>query len=389
MVPHIVDAQQPRLQVKPVIELRERFESRQDKDFDSAKPDRRTDGFSRWRLGVGLAYGKHWSAMLSYQYSHDLAGTPARNFSTEGRDVIQGWLRYKGEKFQVTLGRQPIEVGAGRLIATTNWGNKGRAYDGVAAEGTNWMAFAAKVGVSGTSVPDLRVGGLSYVHKYGRSSAIYKHDETAAGDVDLITLDHAVSLTQKDLTFDLEGALQFGHSQGLEHRAWAAHAQVSYRKKGSPTRFYVEVNAAGGGSNGSTVFTFDQLLASNHAFYGIMDLQGWRNMNEIAIGADHKLDKRTEIKASWHAFSLRDAADAWYGDNGNPNRWSGGAFIDPTGLSGRDVGQEFDLEISHTPTKTTTLTAGIGFFAPGSFVKSITSSSTRQVFGFIQAVFKF
>src|SRR5262249_3944731 len=153
--------------------------------------------------------------------------------------------------------------------------------------------------------------------------------------IDLTTLSHWYNRKCGEWTFDVEGAVQFGRNQGKDQRAWAVHAAV-WHPLGPKTKGFLECNAASGGGNADTVFTFDNLYPTNHKFYGSMDLQSWRNMNELAAGVVHQFDPKTDAKAHWHSFTLRDAADAWYGAGGAPNKGAFGDFADPTGLSGRN-----------------------------------------------------
>lgn len=388
MVPLYVQQAAQDWQIKPLLEVRERYETRIDKDFDSAVPDRRTDLFSRVRPGVEIRYSKNWKAQLVYQYAHDWAWTPGRNFSTENSDLLYANAQFESRDFKLVAGRQRIVLGSERLIGTGEWGNRGRSWDGVYASGKDWEAMASKIGVNATRVRDTRVAAVSKKWAGGQTMAIYKHDENPAGDDDLFTLDHLYRRAWGPWDFDAELALQGGHTKGLEQRAWAFHAGIGYKRPGSNTRFYAEVNAASGGTSGNVSHTFDQLFASNHKLYGIMDLQGWRNMNSFSLSAEHKVNAKTTVLAGWHYFMLRDPSDAWYSDGGAPNRWSGGVFIDPAGQSGRDVGHEFDLEVVYRPHSRWTLSAGVAVFLPGRYVENITGSRTTQWWGYVQAMFK-
>ncbi len=140
--------------------------------------------------------------------------------------------------------------------------------------------------------------------------------------------------------------------------------------KPSPTRFYVEANAASGGGDTTTSHTFDNLLPTNHKFYGAMDMQSWRNMEELVVGVDHQIDAKLGAKLHWHKFALRDASDGWYGAGGGINRGALGLFIDPTGASGKNIGSEIDFELNYKLNPRTSFSGGIGVFSPGSFINA-------------------
>lgn len=388
MVPLYVQQAAQDWQIKPLLEVRERYETRIERDFDASAPDRRSDAFGRLRTGIQAQYGKNWKAQLLYQYAHDWVWSTGRNFSTENSDLLYANVGFENKDFKLTAGRQRIVLGSERLIGTADWGNRGRAWNGVYASAGGWEFVAAKIDVNASRVRDARVAAISKSWSAGQTMLVYKHDRPAAGDDDLFTLDHVYRRAWGPWEVDAELALQGGHTKGLEQQAWAFHAGLGYRQPGSNTRWYAEVNAASGGSSSTVSRTFDQLFASNHKLYGIMDLQGWRNMNSFSLAVDHRIGPKTTVLAGWHYFMLRDPADAWYGDGGAPNRWAGGTFLDPTGSSGRDVGHEFDLEVIYRPDARWTVSAGIAAFLPGRYVENITGSRTTQWWGYIQAMFR-
>lgn len=374
--------------VKPVFEFRERFERRVDRDFDSTVRDNRSDLFSRYRVGAEFPLNPEWKAMLQYQYAHDLAWTPSRNFSTWNSDAYQAYAETKAAGTTFTLGRQRLVLGSQRLIGSLEWSNTGRSFDAIRVRNGNWDAWAGKVAVANPKPRDARVFGLTNSNPLGLSSLIYKHDKVAAGKVDVTTFDHVWSKAAGSLGFDLEGALQTGKTGGKDLEAWAFHARIT-KSFALKTSGYLEFNAASGGSSAGKVRTFDNLYPTNHDKYGIMDLQGWRNMNEIALGVEQSPMNGMILRGSWHAFNLQDSKDAWYGAAGAPNKRVGGTFVDPTGASGREVGQELDLELAWTVRKDATLQAGVGIFNPGDFVKNLAGTSDRQTWGFISFQRKF
>jgi hypothetical protein len=155
------------------------------------------------------------------------------------------------------------------------------------------------------------------------------------------------------------------------------------------TTLKIEGNAASGGGNATTSRTFDNLYPSNHDLYGLADLVGWKNMNELAVKLENKSIPSLTLQAEAHAFSLRDPSDAWYSAVGTVNARSGGSFIDPTGSSGVDLGREFDLQAIYSTKKYGTLTAGIAFFEPGNYVQNLSGHSNQLTYGFLQYQIRF
>ncbi len=380
---------QDKLVIKPNFEIRERFERRLDRDFAKPNSDNRTDYLTRIRVGATADYGKNWKFGLQYQYAHDWIQKAPQFATDEGSDLSLAFAQHVTPSGTLTLGRQKIVLGSERLIGTGEWVNVSRSMDGIRYQSKDWDAFGFKIGVGQPKPTDVRIYGLAKTWKWGQTAAIYKHDFVNGRSLDIATLTHAMNRKFGDWTIDAEVAFQFGETRGKHQRAWAWHSSAKH-PLGPKTQGFVEFNAASGGSNAETVMTFDNLYPTNHKFYGSMDLQGWKNMTEIAFGVVHQLNPKVDVSGHFHQFSLRDPADGWYGAGGSFNRGINGDFIDPTGQSGRDVGSELDLDVTFRYRKDTTIAGGIGMFNPGSFVKTLNSgNSDRQTWFYLQIGFKF
>jgi len=366
----------PKLEIKPVIEFRMRSERRTNRDFLSSKHDDRTDALNRLRVGVQLQWGPTWSGEAQYQYAHDAIWRKDKNFSEDASDLNLAFARHKAGSSEWTLGRQKINIGVERLIGTLEWSMVGRSFDGIRYKTPTWDAYAFKIGVAKPKPKYLRIAGVSNKNPYGLTSLIFKHDGKEGESTDIWTLSHLWQKTQGKWSFAAEGAVQGGHIPGKTQRGWAINASAHYQFS-KATRGYFEINAASGGGDADTTLTFDNLVPTNHKFYGSMDLQSWRNMEEVSLGIDHQFNPQWSLKAHVHSFALRSAKDAWYSAGGAPNVGGSGAFVDPTGRSGRDVGRELDIEFSYKHNAQLTLTGGVSGFWPGSFVKARNGGSAQ------------
>lgn len=368
------------------LEIRERFERRLDRDFLSSNRDDRSDLYTRVRPGVELKMGSQWTAVIQYQFAHAKAWKPGPNTVAENGDARDAFIRYAGEDGKVTVGRQKIAIGSERLIGSFEWSNIGRSFDAVRFQRGEWDLFAGKIGVSVPKPRDAEIAAAVHSTRSGQTMLIYKKDEGPAGPLRIGTLSHTRKVVRGALDHEFEVAVQAGESGGLDHRAWAAHGALGYRPD-QANRFYVELNGASGGKGTSKSETFDNLYPTNHKFYGSMDMQSWRNMQEIALGWQRKLDAKTDLHLHGHGFRLMDARDAWYGAGGAPNKRAGGIFKDPTGAAGKDVGIELDLEATVRIDPRTIVQAGYGVFDPGSFVERLNGGSAdRQTWFFVQLV---
>ncbi len=367
----------------PYLDVRFRAERRLNRDFFSPTDDDRSDLYSRYRPGVQWKYGKNWSGDIQYQYADDKIYKTASTTSDEFSDLNLAFAKYKNNKIEVTFGRQKINIGSERLIGTLEWATTGRSFDGIRLKSGQWDAYAFKVGVARPMPGRTRIVGATYSGKAGATSLIFKNDDRSS--IDILTLSHLWQKQCGKWSFDVEGAVQTGSVGARDLEAWAGHGAATYSFS-KATRGYVELNAASGGGNSTTTRTFDNLLPTNHKFYGSMDMQSWRNMEEIAVGLEHQINPKWSAKTSIRSFSLRDARDAWYGAGGAPNSGPSGPFVDPTGASGRDVGREFNLEFGCKQSPTLSFSAGIGTFFPGDFIKAQNGGQAdRQYWGYVMA----
>lgn len=379
----------PELKVSPYLDVRIRYERRLDRDFFEPKADNRSDFLTRCRPGVKLQYGKEWSGEFQYQLAHDEILRPGLTMSDEASDLNLAFVKFKDKNYEVTFGRQKINIGSERLIGSLEWAMVGRSFDGVRVTTKNWDAFAFKVGVAAPMPRKTKIVGGTYSSSLGLSSLIFKSDDQPAFPTDHWTLSHLYQKQFGKWAYDAEAAVQAGHMSGKKLQAWALHLAATYSFN-KTTKGFLEFNAASGGSNADNVYTFDNLLPTNHKFYGSMDLQAWKNMQEIAFGVEHKFDAKLSGKANYRVFSLRDASDAWYGAGGGPNSGGLGTFVDPTGTSGRDIGNEFNLEFNYKQSATTTFSGGFGIFSPGGFVKKLNGGSANtQYWFYLMTQFKF
>jgi len=372
---------------KPIIDVRERIERRVDKDFSESKSDNRTDLFSRWRAGVDFSYQKNVTGKIVYQYSHDEYWMAAKtDAAMERSDVYLAYADFKSKDGTFRFGRQNLVKGTERVLGVSDWGMTGRSWDMARWTGGKWDLFGGRLAVNTIPSKHAYLAGASYDSKYGETMLVYKHDENHGPQDDIYTLNHAWTKKAGKWSYEAEAAGQLGRTADSKLQAWAGTARGSYAANPRLT-VYGEVDAASGGiRHDGTVLTFDQLYPSNHRLFGILDMQGRRNMKGLALGANFKASKALSVNFEYNHFDLYADDDAWYGDNGKANK----GFKDSTGASGGRVGDEFDLSAGLTLNKTSVLEAGMGLFRPGHFIGSFASAGDRnQIWGYVQFRYRF
>lgn len=375
--------------IAPSGEVRLRYERRLDRDFLDDASDNRTDLFWRFRPGVVLTGPKGVKITLQVQAFVNQFWTPGRNSSTQGYDVFLANLEMPVANGKLTIGRQRFGYFDQRLLGSRDWGNKGSNWDMVRFVGPKFDAFAGKLAVGRRGMKDQVLAGV--VAKQGKSetSVVYKHDKFASGDVNVGTVIHNGTLAWDKWTCGYEGAVQFGRSEGKDLLAWSgavkATLAVSPKLKASGV-----LEVASGGSGETTTRLFDDLAYANHDQFGLIDMQGFRNVIHAGLVGEYTVNPEWRVLGRASHFWLYDKTDGWYDENGAINRRQGGLFIDPTGESGRDLGTEVSFEAFYTPAKNQIWRFGAALFAPGSFVKNMNGGTAdTQFWVFAQYTFRF
>lgn len=370
-------------------EYRTRVERRSDRDFNDLARDNRTDLFQRIRLATRFSDRGVWAGYAQVQLAHGLGWSPPLNSSDESFDFLQLYAKHTVRGGAFTIGRQKITFGSERLIGPVEWVNRSRSFDGLRFQKARLDAFAALISVQNLQPQRVRLFGVAIPSNVGNLSLIYKHDEVSSGETDIWTLSHALKRSLGEFNFDFEGAGQFGRSGGKNVEAWALHIQAT-KPLTKRAKVSAEWNAASGGqASGKKVRTFDNLYPSNHKFYGLMDLHGWRNLNQLSLAFSARPKANLELKIRLAQSWLQDCRDAWYGASGNPNKNGATAFVDPTGASGRSLGMEWDFEANWSRNARETISAGLGLYQPGRFVQQQTGRNKAQLFVTVQYEVKF
>ena len=373
----------------PYVEDREQFQRHINPTFSGPASKNRSDLYTRLRVGFDYRLNTRMTAKVEYQNADDLFWTRKGNDSSDSSDLSLAYLTYDISQLSLTAGRQKIILGQQRLIGPSEWLNLARSFDAGQARSGQWDVWGGKIGVANTEPQTARIAALTHFDKdWGTTSLIVKHDFVGEKNIDEQTFDHLVSRKFGSLKLDGEGAAQYGRTSGRTQNAWAWHLRATETVV-PKTDLSVEANAASGGGDSDTSHTFDNLYPSNHDQYGLADMVGWKNMNDLAVKLSNNSIRSLTLRAEDHTFSLRDPSDGWYSATGVVNPRPGGSFVDPTGQSGRQVGQELDFEAIYQIRKNITTQAGISFFDPGDFVKNLSGHDNQVTFGYAQVQVRF
>jgi hypothetical protein len=321
------------------------------------------------------------------------AGAPFRDHA----DLRQLYLQVGADNSAQMLraGRLELSFGDGRLVGSLPWANTARTFDGArgAIIGKSYRidAFASSVVKVVQDKFDKNVPGSNFYGLYGSIAKLapnltfepfffWRRQSGLATELGApATMNFGTTglrTVGKARQFDYETQLvaQTGSLGAESIRAWAEHSLLGYTLVANrlTPRLWLEYNQASGDKNptDNKKETFDQLYPTGHDKYGLTDLVGWQNMKHARGGVDIAIAKGWSATARYSGYWLADSHDALY--NG------GGAVLarSPTGGAGTYVGQEADLIASAKLQHGLGLSAGIGRFAPGTFLKRTTPGKT-------------
>ncbi|MHB1223132.1 MAG: alginate export family protein [Gemmatimonadaceae bacterium] len=371
----------------------------------------RTRFGARARLGAGVRmFAQLQDSRIFGQRGGTMSG------SADQLDLRQGYLelggKWRARDLALRAGRQEIAFGNERLVGAADWTSTGRSFDGARVDlspaGSAWRAtaFAATLAEHGRLSPaatagdaprsDETLAGVALVR--GNLEALVAHDRGVHYRVyDDVRRTTAYARYRhpaaSGVALDLEGAYQVGRQDHLADAAsgvprlaqdvgaWFAGARLTRAATDAfPAALAVGIDWLSGdddpddGSYGA----FNTLYATNHKWYGSMDLfldpaarTGDRGLVDVMAGTAVKLSSRATLRADVHHF--RTAADGAVAT-------TGGAPVD------RTLGWEADLTLPLRLAPAAGVELGYAIFRPGAGGESLglgRDGSSRQ-WGYLQ-----
>ncbi len=348
-------------------------------------------------------------------------GTAPNNsfFGNANSDVVvitQAYLSVAdiyGSGWNMTAGRERVELGAERMIGDDEWSLNRTTFDGFRLDrnlgepgNVTVLAMRLKDPIHGT---DYLGNANSPEDTHGELYGVYyssqKNDQAGQFDVYLLHLEdeNFQSGTPGDrtrwttygarwrtpsfggLVVDAEAATQFGEYFGQDTNhdvggdVWAFHADATYKAENVEfiDGFCVGYDYATGGDDVNNRHSFVQLYPSLHGWFGITDFFGWSNIIHFMAGASFKVE-HGKLMLSYHRNRMASGEGGFVGYNnfGGSSRVNGG---------GKDLGHEFDLVYSVDCTKSTAVDLGIAYFLPeDGYTASVGGGKDNMTFGYLQ-----
>ena len=282
-------------------------------------------------------------------------------------DLHQGWVELGDPEtgaWSLKAGRQELSYGGQRLIGALNWAQQGRSFDGVRLRVRPVAALtvdgvAMRLAEDDVGLPDAGLYGV-----YGTLAAagslegylLYNH----AGPGPLLPPD-VVPVEQYTVggrwagawggvTWRVEAAYQGGErgEETVSASLVGARVGTGLGEAAEASVGYDRLSGDDDPLDGESR-VFDTLFATNHKFYGFMDLfldiprdTGLRGLEDVMVKGRYRPVETVSVGADVHAFRLASAS----------------------GLSTGRLGEELDLTVSWGYAPGVSVTGGAAWFTP-------------------------
>lgn len=323
----------------------------------------------------------------------------------ESLDLREAWLQV-GDMFDgnlaLQLGRMRLIYGDQRLVGSLDWTDVGRSFDGLRlkikpAEGNQldlWSVLMEDGDTFSPVIDHTIFSGIYDVMKFSDAFLmdLYLLNKANVDDPAAFNLFTAgarfTNRTKKGKSasaFDwtLEGAYQFGQNTGNQVSAYATAVVVGYTVD-KLVRFGLEADVGSGDSDtgDSVVGTFDNLIPTNHIYYGQADMVSWKNMTAFNANLTLFPGAPFQARAAYWYASRMTSHDIWYGVSG------AASGVDLTGVSDLHLFHEIDLKVDYKPFDFWKLQAGFSWVIRGD-APIAAGASADYYFGYISSVASF
>lgn len=360
-----------------------------------------TDLWYRDDFRIFAEYIGAWSAF------QDIApfGTDQQKSGIQNLFVDMKLADLDGKPAYVRIGRQELLFGSQRLISTLDWVNTRRTFQGVRGfrQTDNWDVdlFWVQPVIPNTGRPSAQSDANKFnsVDNNQNFAGVWLTNRPKAGQViDLyyLMLDDTNSFTQLGIQqgrftrhtiggryagnegnflFDSESALQFGNQTGRSVFAGMTAQGIGWNFKDAmwnPTVWAYYNYDSGGNPTSGTDHRFNPMFPFGHYYNGAIDLVGNENNHDLNFHLYLYPTKWLTANVQFHNFWLANGKDALY------NKGLTAYRFDPTGRSGKHIGEELDFVFNFHLSKHADVLTGYSYLWGGEFLKN-TASKTNAV----------
>ena len=298
--------------------------------------------------------------------------------NTDRIDLHQGYIELGDAVHSNTrVGRQELVYGEERLVGASDWGQQGRALDGVRAHLVTKHATIdgfgfqiADAGAPGKTMDDRFFGAYGTVPGKCVSLDAYllRNQNSAAHATRQNTVGTRIYGTHGMLLYRAELALQRGTRNGFDTKAGMSTAYVGVTRGRGQALLWVDHLSGDSNPADSVTRVFDTVYATNHKFYGIADIftnipthTANRGLNDYAIKTTFRA--RPDLTFNGDVHSFRAAA--------------------ASGLKSAQFGNELDLIGTYRYSPKLTVLAGAARFHAGAGLREVLPATSSQTFTYL------
>lgn len=396
------------LDIRP--EARARYEGRSGNAFEI---DVANSLQTRYLLGVGIRPHRRFRVFAQGMDAR-MPTAERRQVTARYRDVFDVREAYveigdpDKDPFRVIVGRQLLIYGSQRLISHANWSNSRRAFDAARLRFENKTftidGFTGSVVNDSADLPDRSDYGDGFHGVYstwkravpGAEMDVYLLYRTwrrvidelgRAGDGDLWAPGLRIAgKIPAGMDYEIETLIQRGRRAQSPISAWSAFVEAGRRFSSRPAKprlFFLYQYASGDADPTDGKFgTHDQFFPANHRHRGLLDVIGYRNLEDFGGGVEAAPSGKLSLRLQIDSYRLASRHDAYY--------TFGGQVLVPRAAGGarsRRIGYECDFSADYRLNAFTTLSAGVGRLFRGGFLK-LHSNIESSTFGYAAIEFK-
>jgi hypothetical protein len=309
-------------------------------------------------------------------------------------------------------GRQELALGSQRMVSSLDWANTKRTFDGVRllrhGEDLDFDLWWARPVIPNPTQFDHNDAEQTFVGAWTQ----YRPNKLQAIDLYYMYLDNSnvynlVTKTpapvgafpvapytvstlgyrysgstqfNKNILFDSENAIQFGHT-GFAHAGLVAGASTTglgYNFSEAPMNptvwAYFDYASGSADLKSGQLSTFNQLYPFGHYYFGNIDYIGRQNILDWNFHGYLYPTNWITLNAQLHVLSLASAHDALYNASGQIQRY------DPTGKAGRSVGEELTFVSNFHLTKRQDIFVAYSHLIEGRFLQQTGPGRSAETF---------
>lgn len=391
---------------EPGVQTFHRAELRANPDLDASDGRHDWQMLQRIRLQLLATYLDHFRAFAQMQDVRAWGAETSTTSNEANTDLHQGYFEWFSGKpsderwAYARVGRQEVNWGSLRMIANLDWNPVARSFDAARVHLKHGIYELDAIGAIVARQQNFEISDPATtpptVTRYRSTGSQFMaamlkanvRKEALLEGMVLGMRERATPLTPTanrnvadfggrahgefdfGLDYEVEAHVQTGTTTGRDHFAWA-HAEMlgyTFKKIQTTPRATLRFAQASGeacighqsqGCGTSKSREFYNFFPLNHAYYGLVDLFGWRNMRDFELGASFFPMKPLKATLGYHFFQLQEPTGRWSNAGGQ----NVGIGWDAQNRE-RSLGHEIDFVLNAKVSQVVNLQPGYGIFIP-------------------------